>query len=205
MANLDQTTWRRRGAGLIGRDPRAGDGVTLIAPQTMGGAVMLIDMDGREVHRWTMAREPGRHAVLLPNGNLGYNGKLAGTPDHYPAWMLWHGGAFTEATPDGQVVWEHVDPLHHHDAQWLPDGSLLYGAMEPPSPGVRRPPSSAARPRTARSGATWSSASIAPGSSSGSGAPGSIWTRPPSPCRRCSTAPTGRWSTAWRSPPRVWC
>jgi hypothetical protein len=69
--------------------------------------------------------------VLLPNGNLGYNGYLAGTPDYYGAWMLWHGGAFFEAAPDGKIVWEYTDPFHHHDAQWLPNGNLLYGAIEP--------------------------------------------------------------------------
>jgi hypothetical protein len=45
--------------------------------------------------------------------------------------MLWHGGAFYEATPDGTIVWEYTDPAHHHDAQWLPNGNLLYGALEP--------------------------------------------------------------------------
>ena len=44
----------------------------------------------------------------------------------YPAWDIWHGGHFMEATPDGDIVWEHEDIYHHHDAQWLDNGNLLY-------------------------------------------------------------------------------
>jgi outer membrane protein assembly factor BamB len=128
---LDQVTFRRRGAGLIGHDPaRAAGGYTLIAPQTAAGAVHLVAMDGSIVHRWQLPMRPGRHAVLLPNGNLGYNGNLPGQPDLYPAWSVWHGGAFLEVTPTGEVVWQHTDPMHHHDAQWLANGHLLYGACE---------------------------------------------------------------------------
>jgi hypothetical protein len=128
---VDQVTLRRRGAGLIAHDPaRAGDGYTLIAPQTDSGNVYLVGMDSKVVHHWKMPCRPGRHAVVLPNGNLGYNGNMPNAPDLYPAWMLWHGGSFYEATPEGKIVWEYSDPFHHHDALWLPNGNLLYGAME---------------------------------------------------------------------------
>ena len=129
---VDQVTLRRRGTGLIARDPmHSGAGYTLIAPQTDGGNVYLIGMDGEVVHKWTMPVRPGRHAVLLANGNLGYNGNLPASPDIYPAWTLWRGGAFYEVTPAGKIVWEYTDPFHHHDAQWLANGNLLYGALEP--------------------------------------------------------------------------
>jgi len=129
---VDQVTLRRRGTGLMGYDPaQAGDGYTLYAPQTGDGAVHLIDMKGTRVHSWKMPLRPGRHAVLLPNGNMGYAGNLPGTRDLYAAWMLWHGGWFCEVTPEGKIVWEHTDPTHHHDVQWLPNGNLLYGALEP--------------------------------------------------------------------------
>jgi outer membrane protein assembly factor BamB len=128
---VDQVTLRRRGVGVIAHDPvRSAGGYTLIAPQTDAGNVYLVDIDGQVAHQWQMPCRPGRHAVLLANGNLGYNGNEKGAPDIYPAWMLWHGGAFMEATPDGKIVWEYNDPTHHHDAQWLPNGNLLYGAME---------------------------------------------------------------------------
>lgn len=129
---VDQVTLRRRGVGLMGYNAgKAGAGYTLFAPQTGGGAVHLIDMTGEVVHSWKMPYRPGRHAVLLPNGNMGFAGNLPGTKDHYAAWMMWHGGAFFEVTPKGDVVWEFQDPTHHHDVQWLPNGNLLYGCIEP--------------------------------------------------------------------------
>src|SRR5258708_586285 len=131
---VDQVTLRRRGTGLIAHDPvRSAVGYTLFARQTDGGNVYLADIRGAVVHRWPLPGRPGRHAVLLTNGNLGYNGNQPDSPDLYPAWSLWHGGAFMEVAPDGKVVWEYTDHTHHHDAQWLPNGNLLYGATAPVS------------------------------------------------------------------------
>lgn len=130
--SLDQVTLRRRGAGLIASNPhRSAGGYTLFAPQTGNGAVYLIDIDGAVVHQWNMPHRPGRDAVLLANGNLGYNGSHPDSPDIYPAWPLWHGGAFREVTPAGDVVWAHDDMAHHHDARWLANGNLLYTTAEP--------------------------------------------------------------------------
>jgi hypothetical protein len=127
----DQVTIRRRATGLTLHDrSRSAGGYTLFAPQTAAGAVYLIDIDGDVAHQWTMPVRAGRDAVILPNGNLGYNGSHATSLELYPAWNLWHGGDFYEATPDGEIVWRHEDPRHHHDAQWLPNGNLLYTAAE---------------------------------------------------------------------------
>jgi len=134
--SVDQITQRRRGVGLIAHDPAlSAHGYTLIAPQTGGGHVYLIDMQGEVVHQWKMPVRPGRHAVILPNGNLGYNGSHAHSPDRYAPWSMWHGGDFSEVTPQGEVVWRYEDPAHHHDAQWLPNGHLLYSACAPVPPG----------------------------------------------------------------------
>jgi hypothetical protein len=103
---------------------------TLSAPQPAGGAVYLIDIEGKVAHQWNMPVRAGRDAVILPNGNLGYNGSHAHSLDLYPAWNLWHGGDFYEATPDGDIVWRYEDPRHHHDGQWLANGNLLYTAAE---------------------------------------------------------------------------
>lgn len=129
---LDQTTIRRRRTGLTANDPqRTAGGYTLFAPQTGGGRVDLVDIDGQSAHRWQMPVRPGRDAVILPNGNLGYNGSHATSAALYPAWDLWHGGDFYEATPAGDIVWRHEDIHHHHDAQWLPNGNLLYTVAAP--------------------------------------------------------------------------
>ena len=36
-----------------------------------------------------------------------------------------------EVTPGGDIVWEYEDIFHHHDAQWLPNGHILYAAVAP--------------------------------------------------------------------------
>ncbi|WP_019632390.1 aryl-sulfate sulfotransferase [Actinomadura atramentaria] len=132
MAPVDQNTRRRRGTGLIALDPdRAFPGYTLFAPLTGGGEVYLIDLHGAVVHRWDLGLRPGRHARVLPNGNLAYNGTLPGQPTLFPMWDKYRGGSMAEYTPDGTVVREHVDPLQHHDAHHLGDGGVIYAALEP--------------------------------------------------------------------------
>ena len=131
-STVDQVTQRRRGVGLIAHDPAlSAGGYTLIAPQTADGHVYLVDIEGRVAHEWKLPVRAGRHAVILPNGNLGYNGNHPRSPDRYAPWSMWHGGDFYEVTPQGEIVWRHEDPDHHHDAQWLPNGHLLYAACAP--------------------------------------------------------------------------
>lgn len=125
--SLDQTTISRRKCGLIDFDSElTAGGYSLYAGQTAGGRVDLIDIRGEKFHEWNMPVRPGRDAVILPNGNLGYNGSHKESANLYPAWDIWHGGHFMEANYDGEIVWEHEDIYHHHDAQWLPNGNLLY-------------------------------------------------------------------------------
>ena len=129
---VEQITLRRRATGLVAHDPAASaGGFTLYARQTGDGAVDLVDIEGRKVHRWDMDVRPGRDAVILPNGNLGYNGSHATSAALYPAWDLWHGGDFREVTPEGDTVWRHEDIHHHHDAAWLANGHLLYTVAAP--------------------------------------------------------------------------
>lgn len=90
-----------------------------------------LDSEGEIAHQWKLPVRPGRDAVILPNGNLGYNGTHKTSAALYPAWDIWHGGDFYEVTPSGQIVWHYEDIHHHHDAQWLPNGNLLYSAAHP--------------------------------------------------------------------------
>lgn len=39
--------------------------------------------------------------------------------------------ATSEVTPDNEIVWHYEDIYHHHDAQWLANGNLLYTAASP--------------------------------------------------------------------------
>ena len=70
-----KSTIERRGTGLTHCNVNfSAGGYTLFAPQTGNGKVVLIDIKGDVVHEWKMPVRPGRDAVILPNGNLGYNG-----------------------------------------------------------------------------------------------------------------------------------
>lgn len=135
MAHLTQDstfTLGRRPAGLIYADKaKSFGGYTLFAPQTAEGRVYLVDEQGEVAHQWQLPVRAGRDAVLLPNGNLGYNGSHRTSANLYPAWDLWHGGDFYEVTPDNEIVWHYEDIFHHHDAQWLANGNLLYTAASP--------------------------------------------------------------------------
>ena len=127
--SLEQITMIRRKCGTIDVDlNRSAGGYTLYAGQTFDGRVDLINLYGDVVHAWALPVRPGRDAVLLPNGNLGYNGSHEESVNLYPAWDIWHGGHFMEVTPKGGIVWEYEDIYHHHDAQWLENGNLLYAA-----------------------------------------------------------------------------
>tara|TARA_B100000287_G_scaffold235909_1_gene222128 strand:- start:108 stop:404 length:297 start_codon:yes stop_codon:yes gene_type:complete len=69
------TTIKRRNLGVTYyNEEKSARGFTLYAPQTGNGRVVLINMHGDVEHEWNLPVRPGRDAVILPNGNLGYNG-----------------------------------------------------------------------------------------------------------------------------------
>jgi len=125
------TTLKRRKLGLtLNNLIKSAGGYTLYAPQTGYGRVVLLNDVGEVHHEWQMPVRPGRDAVILPNGNLGYNGCHKTSVNLYAPWDIWHGGHFMEATWNGDIVWEHEDVYHHHDAEWLDDGLLYCAAVE---------------------------------------------------------------------------
>ncbi len=137
---VDQNTLRRRGVGLRALDlERASPGYTLFTPITGQGEVYLVDLEGRVVHQWLLPFPPGRHAKLLPNGNLFFQGKQLGGEPLYPIWGVVHGGILAEVDPAGTVIRSAQHPFHHHDAAVLANGNLLVNAVEPlPSDVARR-------------------------------------------------------------------
>jgi len=126
---IDQVTLRRtRRLGLTAHDPeRASPGYTLYTPMYSDGTVYLLDMDGNEVHTWKLPFAPGDYGYLLPNGNLFYLGKTPeGSQGLFPAFTVFMGGALLEVDWDGNIVWEHHDPAHHHDGRRTGDGGAAY-------------------------------------------------------------------------------
>ena len=136
---MEQNTIKRRGIGLIGVDTeRSFGGFTLFCPLTSEIA-HLIDIDGHEVHSWKLPGRIGRHARLLPSGNLAVNTlrpassqtTADGGPFPFPFFNKYGGGVMSELDPEGNVVRQFIDPLGHHDQFHVGDGRLLYTSLEP--------------------------------------------------------------------------
>ncbi len=134
-ARADQNTLRRRGTGLTAVDYElAYPGVTVFTPLTGNGTVYAIDLAGELVHRWEPPCPPGRHARLLPSGNLFVQGRSDEGPDLFPLWRHYRGGRLLELAPDSTVLREAHHPFHHHDATVLQNGNLLLATLEPLPP-----------------------------------------------------------------------
>jgi Arylsulfotransferase (ASST) len=135
---MEQNTLKRRGLGVIGVDKNQSfGGFTLFCPLTSDMAY-LIDIDGREVHSWKLPGRIGRHARILPNGNLAVN-TLHLSPDNtthdggpfpFPFFNKYGGGVMSELDATGNVVRQYADPLGHHDQYHFGDGRLLYTSLE---------------------------------------------------------------------------
>ena len=96
-------------------------GFTVFAP-TRSKFAYLINMNGEEVHRWEINEGAINHALLLENGNL-FIGERG--PEESPIPTA-RGGRIREYDWDGNVVWDHVDNTHHHDARRLANGNTAY-------------------------------------------------------------------------------
>ncbi|KAF4459061.1 PQQ enzyme repeat domain [Fusarium albosuccineum] len=135
---MEQNTLKRRGVGLTGVDKdRSFGGYTLFCPLTSDKAY-LVDIDGQEVHSWKLPGRIGRHARILPNGNLAVN-TLRPSPDQktndggpypFPFFNKYGGGVMSELDRDGNVVRQFIDPLGHHDQYHYGDGRILYTSLD---------------------------------------------------------------------------
>ncbi|MFI9509499.1 aryl-sulfate sulfotransferase [Nocardia sp. NPDC052566] len=129
---MEQNTLVRRGTGLIGIDPElASPGYTLYAPLAGGGVVELVDLAGTVAHRWRLPYRPGRHARLLADGSLAYNGATLAIAPLFAMWRKYSGGSMGRYDPNGVLLSEIRDDYQHHDAHHLDDGGIIYTAVEP--------------------------------------------------------------------------
>src|SRR6266705_1791561 len=126
MAAVEQIKLKRFGVGLRACDPeRAFPGFTLFAPQSGGGKVYLIDLDGNVVHAWRMPYPPGNYGYLTEKGTLFYNAKIIEDSGRFISRQPWKGGAALECDWNGRVLWEVRQPDHHHDGIRLRNGNVL--------------------------------------------------------------------------------
>ncbi len=118
--------------GLTALDPdKACPGYLLYAPMSGDGEVYLVDGNGIEAHTWKLPYPPGLYGYLLPNGNLFYGGKVRDdTWERFSSWKRFKGGVMLEADWDGNVLWEHHDKDHHHDARRTGNGGAMYLTVE---------------------------------------------------------------------------
>ncbi|MFQ6030505.1 MAG: aryl-sulfate sulfotransferase [Dehalococcoidia bacterium] len=118
--------------GLTALDEtRACPGYVVYAPMGGQGQVFLIDKHGNEVHSGSLPHPAGLYGYLLPNGNLFYGGKTKDDSwDRFSSFKRFKGGAILEVDWEGNVVWEHYDPDHHHDARRTSKGGALYMTVE---------------------------------------------------------------------------
>ncbi len=134
MTNVDQVSRRRfTKTGLTALDPDlASHGFTLYTPGGGDGTVYLVDINGENVHTWKMPYPPGLYGYLLPDGNLFYNGQTPDTEpeERFPNWRRFKGGVMQVADWDGNIIWEHYDPDHHHDARRTDTGGAIYLTVE---------------------------------------------------------------------------
>jgi Arylsulfotransferase (ASST) len=126
MPPAEQIKAKRAGVGLRACDhDRAFPGFTLFAPQSGGGEVYLIDIDGNVVHTWQMPYPPGNSGYLTEKGTYFYNGKIVEQSDRFISRQPWKGGVVLEADWNGRVLWEVRQPDHHHDGIRLRNGNVL--------------------------------------------------------------------------------
>jgi hypothetical protein len=126
MPPVEQIKAKRAGIGLRALDPeRTCPGFTLFAPQSGGGNVLLIDLEGNIVHTWQMPYVPGNYGYLTERGTLFYNGKTLEDSRRFISKQPWKGGAALEADWNGRVLWEVHHPDHHHDGIRLRNGNVL--------------------------------------------------------------------------------
>ena len=71
MPPVEQIKAKRSGTGLRALDvDRAFPGFTLFAPQSGGGKVYLIDLEGNVTHTWQMPYPPGNYGYLTERGTF---------------------------------------------------------------------------------------------------------------------------------------
>lgn len=129
---------------------RAFEGYTTVST-FRSNSVKLIDMEGREVHRWELPGLLGSLAYLLPGGRLLCSVQV-------PTEILLttaRGGRILEMSWDGEILWEYTDDTQHHDFRRLPDGNTVYiGWRALPEEFSRRIPGGIAGSET-EGGLTW--------------------------------------------------
>ena len=110
--------------GLRVSKPGAFEGYTLVAPLA-SRVTHLVDMQGREVHRWESQHGPSS-VYLLPDGSILRHARLEGSKTFAGGGIC---GRIERIGWDGTLLWSYElateDQISHHDALALPNGNVL--------------------------------------------------------------------------------
>ena len=104
---------------MLLNEPEAFDGYTLFNKRGTP-TLYLIDNQGREVHRWELARRT-LFARLLENGNLL---TFARDLDREPERSV------REVDRNGDILWDCVQGIPHHDFLKMPNGNVLLLSLQ---------------------------------------------------------------------------
>jgi len=111
--------------GLFSKTHDATEGYTLFSPNGFP-AHYLIDKCGKLVNKWTVKKNPGLDAFLLPNGNLLSTGNTMNP--HFPGAGS-AGGLLEIYSWDNKLLWSYTisDSLEdqNHDVYPMPNGNIL--------------------------------------------------------------------------------
>ena len=129
---MQQTLYKRiMKTGLTGHNPaKAEQGYVLFSPMNDLNQTLLINMAGETVHVWQHDTNVGIYGRLTEQGNLYLSAKIMTNMDLFQIWPAFKGGEIREISPSGEVLWQHVDPGHHHDQRPMPHGGCLYMSLE---------------------------------------------------------------------------
>jgi hypothetical protein len=129
---MQQTLYKRiMKTGLTGHNPaKADQGFVLFSPMNDLNQTLLINMAGETVHVWQHDTNVGIYGRLTEQGNLYVGAKIMTNMDLFQIWPAFKGGEIREISPSGEVLWQHVDPGHHHDQRPMPHGGCLYMSLE---------------------------------------------------------------------------
>jgi hypothetical protein len=115
--------------GLRVSTPAAFRGYTLLAPLS-SKFTYLVDMEGREVHRWESAHGPSS-VYLLDDGSILRHARIEENPVFQGGGIC---GRIERIGWDGELVWSYElaneDQTTHHDAHPMPNGNVLVVVWE---------------------------------------------------------------------------
>lgn len=110
--------------GLRLSAPGSFEGYTLFAPLASRFTV-LVDMEGRDVHRWTSEYGPSS-VYLLDDGSILRHARIPDNPTFSGGGIC---GRVERIGWDGELLWSYElaneDQTSHHDARPLPNGNVL--------------------------------------------------------------------------------